>query len=268
MKLALCQTNIIWENKKENFIIAEKFIKEAAENKAELAVFPEMSFTGFTVNVKDMGEAFETSQTVSVMKAMAKRHKIAIGFGMIVSEKGKNKNRFVLVDKNGDMLGHYDKIHPFSYSEEGKYFTGGDNIINVKIGDTSIAPFVCYDLRFPEIFGAASYNCDLLLIIANWPASRISQWTHLLRARAIENQCYVAGINRTGTGDGLIYNGRSAVFDCYGNLIVEMGDNEGVAYCEIIPENVVYFRNKFRMKQDRNEELYKRLFDNISKKLP
>ncbi len=268
MKLALCQTDIVWENKEKNYETAEKYIKKAAENKGELAVFPEMSFTGFTVNVSGMGEVFEESETVHIMRDMAKKYGIALGFGMIVTENGKNKNRFVIIDKDGNIAGYYDKIHPFSYSEEGKFFTGGNHITNVRIGDTAISLFVCYDLRFPEIFSCASYTCDLLLVIANWPASRINQWTHLLRARSIENQCYVAGINRTGTGDGIIYNGKSAVFDCYGNLLTEMDNHEGLAFCEIIPENVVYFRNKFRMKQDRREDLYKHFFDDLTPKKP
>ncbi|MCD7904755.1 MAG: carbon-nitrogen family hydrolase [Clostridiales bacterium] len=260
MKLALCQTDIIWENKEDNLKAAEVFIKEAAENESDFIVFPEMSFTGFTVNVEKCGEAFESSETLNSVMAMAAENKIAVGFGMIVREEGKNLNRFVIVDGKGELLGFYDKIHPFSYSPEGRFFTGGERLLTLKIGDCRLSCFVCYDLRFPEIFTAAGDGSDLFVVIANWPASRISQWSALLRARAIENQCCIAGVNRTGEGDSIVYNGKTAAFDCYGNLLAERDSAPGITYCEIIPDNVSYYRNKFRMRPDRRTELYSRLF--------
>lgn len=258
MKLALCQTDIIWEDKEKNIEAAKAYIEEAAANSADLIVFPEMSFTGFTVNTKVCGEIYKTSETLERMKALAGANKIAVGFGMIVSEGDKNYNRFVIIDKYGEEAAFYDKIHPFSYSEEGKHFSGGNKLSTVKIADVKISLYVCYDLRFPEIFSAPGDNVDLAVIIANWPASRISQWSALLRARAAENQFYTAGINRTGTGDGIEYNGKSAVFDCYGALMAEAGSQPGITYCEIRPENITYYRNKFKMRKDRKPALYKK----------
>lgn len=265
MKIALCQSDIIWENRDKNLKKAKESIREASENKADLIVFPEMSFTGFTVNIEKCGEVFETSPTVREISQAAKENNIAVGFGLIVRENEKNYNRFVIVDKNGNLLCHYDKLHPFSYSEEGKHFFGGDHLCNVKIADARLSPYVCYDLRFPEIFTAASYNSHLMIVIANWPASRINQWTILLKARAVENQCYVAGINRTGEGDGIIYNGHSALYDPYGNPVTEANSTECTIYGAIDPANVNAYREKFRMKYDRKEPLYKTLFDNIKK---
>lgn len=264
MKLALCQTDIIWENKEENLKRAAVYIKKAAENGSEFIVFPEMSFTGFTVSVEKCGEVFENSETLERVRAMAAENKIAVGFGMIVREKGKNLNRFAVVDNKGELVGFYDKIHPFSYSREGKFFSGGNRLFTTEIGDTKMSCFVCYDLRFPEIFTAAGDDSDLFIVIANWPASRINQWSSLLRARAIENQCYIAGINRTGEGDGIVYNGRTAVFDCYGNLAAERDDSQGITYCEIIPDNVKYYRSKFRMRADRQPGLYAGLLNKNS----
>ncbi len=267
MKAALCQTDIKWENKEKNLAEAEKYTAEAAENGAELIIFPEMSFTGFTMNVEKYGEEFASSETLEKIKKTAADNKIAVGFGMAVKENKKNLNRFVVVDKDGSLLGFYDKIHPFSYGDEGKYFTGGENLLTVKIGDTRLSCYVCYDLRFPEIFSAAADKSDLLVIIANWPASRINQWTHLLRARAVENQCYTVGINRTGEGGGISYNGKTALIDPYGNIMAQRDSAPGITYCEILPENVAYYRNKFKMRADRREELYISLFEeNIKNK--
>ncbi|MCD7854879.1 MAG: carbon-nitrogen family hydrolase [Clostridiales bacterium] len=259
MKLAMCQTDMFWEDKEKNLEAAEEFIKEAAENSADLIIFPEMSFTGFSVKTAEMGEEYRTSKTVENIKLLAAENKIAVGFGMTVSENGTNLNRFVMADKEGKEVGFYDKIHPFSYGDEGRLFTGGDKTTVVTVEGVRIALYVCYDLRFPEIFSAASNNADMAVVIANWPSSRISQWSALLRARAIENQYYVAGVNRTGTGDGIEYNGRSAAFDYSGALMAEAGSQPGLTYCEILPENVAHFRNKFKMLRDRKPELYKKL---------
>ena len=265
MRIALCQTDILWEEKDENLKRAEKFIEEAARRKADLIVFPEMSFTGFTVNIEKCAEKSEGSYTTAKISEAAARHKIAVGFGFIVSENGKNYNRFIIVDKNGEVLCSYDKIHPFSYSEEGKFFSGGDHLCTVKIGDVWVSPYVCYDLRFPEIFSAASRRSHLLVIIANWPAKRISQWTALLRARAIENQCCVAGINRTGEGDGIIYNGGSGLYNTYGDPVTEADESECIVYGDIIPDEIEAYRERFRLKDDRKEELYKEFFDREEK---
>ncbi|MCD8090248.1 MAG: carbon-nitrogen family hydrolase, partial [Clostridiales bacterium] len=255
-----CQTDIIWENKEENFKKAEKYISEAAQNGAGLIVFPEMSFTGFTMNTEETGEVFETSETLSRVKNMAEKNKIAVGFGMTVKEKEKNFNRFALVDKSGKLLGFYDKIHPFSYSGETNFFTGGERLFTTEICGVRISCFVCYDLRFPEIFSAAADDSDLIIVIANWPSSRINQWSYLLRARAVENQCYVAGINRTGEGGGIVYNGRTSLFDSFGSLIAERDSAPGITYTEINPEEVSRCRTGFRMRPDRREDLYIKLF--------
>ncbi len=261
MKLAMCQTDMFWEDKEKNLEAAEGFIKEAADNSADLIIFPEMSFTGFSVKTAEMGEEYNISKTVEKIKLLAAENEIAVGFGMTVSENRTNLNRFVVIDKEGEEAGFYDKIHPFSYGDEGRLFTGGNKTAVVIVEGVRIALYVCYDLRFPEIFSAVSNSADMAVVIANWPSSRISQWSALLRARAIENQYYVVGVNRTGTGDGIEYNGRSAAFDYSGALMAEAGSQPGLTYCEILPEKVAHFRSKFKMLRDRKPELYKKLLN-------
>ncbi len=259
MKAALCQTNIIWENKEENLKKAEGFTAIAAQNNADLIIFPEMSFTGFTTNTQLCGESYKKSPTVKFMQELSEKNKIAIAFGVIINESSKSYNRIVITNSNGEIAAFYDKIHPFTYSGEDKFFTGGNSITRTVIKDVTLSPFICYDLRFPQPFLAASQSAHLLIIIANWPESRISQWNYLLRGRAIENQAYVIGVNRTGTGNGIEYNGHSAAYDCYGNLLTEADSSECLTYCEIVPQTVAAYRKKFPAKADFRPKVYSSL---------
>lgn len=261
MKIALAQTNVVWEDKLYNLSIAESFIRQAAIEKANLILFPELSFTGFSMNVKALGE--DTNETIDIIKGFALKYKINIGFGYIERFNGSEKalNNYSIVSSSGELLSYYAKIHPFSFGTENLYYIGGKTITNTKLDNLNMSTFICYDLRFPEIFQIASKTAELIIVAANWPEARKEHWITLLKARAIENQCYIAGINRVGVGDGIKYSGNSLIIDPLGNVVSSCRDNlEGLIIGEIELSMVTSVRESFNLKFDRKEALYYELY--------
>ncbi|WP_454052907.1 nitrilase-related carbon-nitrogen hydrolase [Clostridium sp. Marseille-Q7071] len=267
MRLALAQINIAWEEKEKNLRLCETFISEGKAKSVDLILFPEMTLTGFTMNTEKLGE--DDNFSVKRMKLLAKKYNIAIGFGhiekVLLENKIMGKNIYSIISNNGEVLTSYSKIHPFSFGEESFHYISGEKINTCNIGDITISPFICYDLRFPEIFQIASKNSHLITVAANWPESRIEHFKILLKARAIETQCYIAGINRVGEGNGLIYNGWSMIVDPLGREVCNLKDIEGLLIGEIDKKLVNEVRENFKLKNDRKEELYYKLFKDTLK---
>lgn len=259
MKIGLAQTDIIWENKEKNIEKAESIIIEATEKKLDFILFPEMSLTGFSMKIERISEYKEQLNTIKVFKDIANKYSIAVGVGYVQKTDDRALNKYAVIDKNGVVISDYTKIHPFSYGEENMYYRGGKSLEYCNIESSqniTISTFICYDLRFPEIFQIASKKAQLIIVAANWPSSREDHWYTLLKARSIENQCYIAGINRAGEGNGIRYSGASVVFDPYGNQISEDIAGEGLITAEIYRETVDSCREEFRLKADRREALY------------
>ena len=160
---------------------------------------------------------------------------------------------------DGDLLMDYAKIHPFTYGVESDYFEGGDQVCTAGFRDTILGGFVCYDLRFPEIFQCSSDESEIIFVIANWPRARVAHWDILLQARAIENQCYIIGVNRTGTGGGLDYPGHSAVYSPEGQVCTPLSEDETLILADLDPAHVRTYRQNFPTKKDRRRELYGKL---------
>ena len=258
MKIAIGQLNMAWEDKELSLQKVRKLTAQAAAGEADMIVFPEMSLTGFSMDIDRIGENPDQPESVERMGRIAGEYHIAIGFGWAAlpeAGQAKGTNRFTVLDAEGKVLGEYSKLHPFRYGGEADIYQGGDRLVTVPFMGHMIGLFICYDLRFPEIFQAVSEKADVMLVIADWPASRSDHWLTLLKARAIENQSYMAGVNCTGSLNGLDYSGDSAVFDPLGNLLGTLHGQEGVVVCEI-GQDVQTLRQKFQMKQDRRNELY------------
>ena len=257
MKAAVTQMNTVWENKEANRLICSKLVKEAAENKAELIVFPEMTLTGFTMNYGYAGEkALDGGETTEYFKELSLKYNIDIIFGMVyISDMPYNLS--VLIER-GELKSYYKKLHPFTYGGEAEFYGKGDNINSVDYKGVRLSMFVCYDLRFPEIFQLASGESKLITVIANWPSERREQWDALLKARAIENQAFVIGANRAGKGNGAVYESSSAVYSPYGERITGSGDKE-LLYADINIAEADRYREEFPVKRDRREELYRRI---------
>ena len=250
MKMCLAQSDIIWEDKEKNMEKCAEFIKKAKNSGADMIIFPEMSLTGFSMNVEKTGE--ENGESVEFFKRNAAQNDIYICFGYVKKIGNDFFNRAAVIDKCGRVVCEYDKIHPFSYGEESKYFKGGDKTACFMTDGHIFSCFICYDLRFPEIFQAVSKRAEVITVIANWPKNRIEHWDCLLKARAIENQSFVIGVNRTG-GE---YNGHSAVYSPYGVRLNESTEDERSIFCDIDFKECRRYRSEFPLKKDRRENLY------------
>jgi predicted amidohydrolase len=255
MKIALAQMKVEFENKEKNKEKCWSFIKEAKDKACDLIIFPEMTLTGFSMNTKEIAE--DNNETIDWFKNKALNYELYIGFGHVVRMKERCENRFTIVSPDNKEVLSYAKIHPFSYSFEDKYYEGGNSILYTQIRDFMVSPFICYDLRFPEIFQIASKECHLITVVANWPKSRRDNWITLLKARAIENQCYIAGVNVIGCINGYEYSGDSLIIDPIGKIIAMAENIEELLIAEIDINEVLHFRNHFPIKRDRREELYK-----------
>lgn len=263
MRIGLAQMNIIWENIIENKKKIREFFESAKENQVEILVFPEMTLTGFSMNVERTTKNWQ--EQVGFFQEMTREYEMAAVFGYPREISPEDKadhpewksyhNKLVFME-NGEILLDYTKIHPFTYGQEGDYFQGGETISNVEWKESTFGAFICYDLRFPEIFQISSRTSEVIFVIANWPENRIAHWDCLLQARAIENQCYIVGVNRTGEGGGLPYNGHSAIYSPTGERITRLCEEEALLIGETDPEQVRKARKLFPVKNDRREEVY------------
>ena len=247
LKIALGELDIKWEDKKHNMDTCHSLIKEASKNKVDLVIFPEMSLTGFSMNTNVISE--NNLDTFLWFKSQAEKYKMSIGFGWVRHNKNFFENIYSIISEDLNSIS-YSKIHLFSPGNEDKFYTAGKDIFKIKIKDFNICPFICYDLRFPDIFMKASKDCGLITVSANWPAQRKEHFLTLLSARAIENQCYIAGVNRRGLGNGVLYSGDSCIFDPDGNRVTSKViklDNNLLFISEISMDKVLELRKSFNM---------------------
>ncbi|AMJ42113.1 nitrilase-related carbon-nitrogen hydrolase [Anaerotignum propionicum] len=264
MRIGLAQIDMGFEHKQYARTLCQEMILTGAKENVDFMVFPEMTLTGFTVNIKELGEAFETSETIQFFKQQAILHHMAICFGLPIVDSQKAENQCVILSATGELLANYAKIHPFSFGTEKEFYIGGTTLAFCQIKDFTLSPFICYDLRFPEIFQIASKQSTLLVVIANWPVSRKEDWSILLKARAIENQAFVVGVNRAGTGGGLAYFGDSMVISPRGKILAQAKDGTNLTTFDISCEEALQCRNKFPLKSDRRPELYQQLMINVN----
>lgn len=258
MKIGLCQMNISWENKELNKNTCLRFFKIAAQKKVDLLIFPEMTLTGFTMNVETFGD--RNSETLDWFSDKSRSYSINTVFGYTTFKDKIGENKLSVVSDKGIEIGSYTKIHPFSSSLETMYYKGGNIISAFNMLGFTISTFICYDLRFPEVFQIASRKADLIIVIANWPETRREQWITLLKARAIENQCYIAAVNRVGCGKDINYSGDSMIIDPIGNVLASENMIEALITCDIY-NDVYNLREHFNVKGDRKESLYAEYFN-------
>ncbi len=255
MKLCVAQMDISRENKAENLLKCEGFVKEASENSADLIVFPELTLTGFSMN-REIAETPD-GDTVRDFAALSKQYGIAVGFGFACKSGEVITNRFCIAS-GGDIIVKYDKIHPFSYGGETAVYTAGNSLATVELCGVRVGLTICYDLRFPELYMELSRKCHLIINIANWPDSRCMHWLTLLKSRAIECQSYIAGCNRCGSGNGLIYLGESGIYAPTGLRMVSGGiGDEKLIYAEVSAAECENIRAEFPVKNDRRNDLYR-----------
>lgn len=249
MKVALIQAPLQWEDPAANRTYFENSFSNL-EPDTDLIVLPEMFTTGFTMNPHTLSETMD-GQTVNWMKSHAKEQQCAITGSLIIRENDKFFNRLLFVHPTGD-LHLYDKRHLFSLAGEDKVFTKGETKLIVEYMGWKICLLICYDLRFP-VFSRNVENYDLIVYVANWPQARTSAWDVLLKARAIENMCYVIGVNRIGSDANEIpYIGHSQIIDELGNIIIDAKENEGLFNATLDKEQLYETRNKLAFLDDRD----------------
>jgi predicted amidohydrolase len=249
MKIGLIQYSPVWEDKEANKQKISELLN-AKETDVDLLIFPEMTLTGFTMQSEEFAEKIE-GESFAYFSSLAKKFECDIIAGIIEHSSKKYFNTLIHIEKSGKLKNHYHKIHPFSFSNEDKHFSAGEKPVIIWIGDWKIGLSICYDLRFPELYRFyAKEKVHLIIIIANWPDTRIEHWRTLLKARAIENQCYVAGINRVGKDPKLNYTGFSCVYNPMGKEIVAVENEERLIATEINKSEVEKVRSKLPFLED------------------
>lgn len=239
LRATLIQTDLVWEKPVENLALLD-FHLSKIEGKTDLIILPEMFTTGFSMNAKWLCED-EEGPSLAWMKSKAVEYDASIFGSLIITERGKYFNRLYCVDSNGNVE-HYDKKYLFTPAGEGESYSPGTDRLIINVRGWRICPMICYDLRFPE-WSRNTVDFDLLIYVANWPVSRVDHWTTLLKARAIENQCYSIGVNRVGMdGYGLYYSGHSSVYNYNGDKLYQCAHQTAVVTIDLYKPIMLEFR--------------------------
>jgi predicted amidohydrolase len=245
MKVACVQFDIAWENKTANYSTITRMLEKARPEAATLVLLPEMFATGFSMNVAAIAEG-KSRETETFLSRTAKQFGIYLVAGIVTAPHDLGRNEAVVFSPDGIEIARYCKMQPFSLGGESHHYCSGNDIVTFQWNGFTVAPFICYDLRFPELFrAAAARGAQLFAVIANWPVMRIGHWVTLLQARAIENQAYAVGTNRSGTDPKLSYNGRSVIVNPHGDILADAGDGEKVITAEVDPQTVIKWRADF-----------------------
>ncbi|MEJ2656825.1 MAG: amidohydrolase [Desulfobacterales bacterium] len=227
LKVTLIQSELVWEDIGANLSEFDDRIAAIKED-THLIILPEMFSTGFSMNAVGLAQDMTGSAVQWLRKKSSDIHTDIVG-SIMINDQGKYYNRLIWAKPEGDLF-TYDKRHLFRMAGEEKVYSAGSKTITVKLNDWHIRPFICYDLRFPAWTRNMKNQYDAAIFIANWPERRAEHWKVLLQARAVENQCYVLGVNRVGTdGNGLTYSGDSSIIDPWGTVIFQKS-NQPVTY--------------------------------------
>lgn len=243
LNIAVFQFNLVWENPVANRVKIDEWLQKANQN-IDVVFLPEMFTTGFSMNVSELAEPME-GDTVLWMKKCSSEHQLALCGSLIIKENDRYFNRLLFVEPSGEVH-FYNKRHLFTMGNEENHFQKGTERLIVNYKGWRICPLICYDLRFP-VWSRNLNEYDILVYSANWPQARTEVWSTLLKARAIENQCYVVGANRVGVDENTIsYSGNSQLINPKGHILAEIGDHHkgivsaGFSYTELIKFRTVF----------------------------
>jgi predicted amidohydrolase len=239
VKVAALQHDIVWEDRDATLAHVAPQIDAAAQDGAQLIVLTEHFATGFSMATDRIGEP-EGGPTSEFLLAQAARHGVWLCGSIAEVRPGADRpcNQLVLASPDGTAH-RYAKIHPFSFAGEHEHYAPGRDAITVDVGGVRVTPFICYDLRFADLFWPCAPSTDCFLVIASWPSPRRAHWTALLAARAIENQAYVVGVNRVGEGGGLTYAGDSRIIDPMGEVLAAAPEGEEACITADVDPSVV-----------------------------
>jgi predicted amidohydrolase len=249
LRVTLIQTRLYWEDRTRNIRHITSLLDQVKPGSTDLIILPEMFTSGFTMNATKVSDTMYGIGVV-FMTMIAKELKADVCGSLVIEERKKFYNRLVWVTKAGKIY-YYDKRHLFRMANEQKTYTAGNKKLHMKLKGWNICPMVCYDLRFP-VWSRSDGSTDLMIFVANWPARRRFAWNQLLIARAIENQCYVAGVNRVGKdGNDIPYTGDSAVLDFMGSKISKTkAGRQSVETITLKREDLSSYRKAFPVFRD------------------
>lgn len=259
LRTTLVQTDILWEDAGANVAAVRRWLDRCSPNAGELIVLPEMFATGFSMDVAAVDAAAAVAR--EALREFAVETGCLVMGGVACAESndpGGNpagawgRNEAFAFGPGGDELSRYQKVRTFSYTQEAKHYRRGRKIEVFAWENWRICPLICYDLRFPELFRAGlDMGAEVYVVMANWPEARVEHWVTLLRARAMENQAYVVGVNRAGTDPRYVYPGRSLVVDPHGVIQADAGSDAGTIRCSLDREVLLGWREEFPAWKDR-----------------
>lgn len=256
MRVICVQSDIHWEDKAANFARVRRLLEAHRPAAGSLIVLPEMFATGFSMNVAEIAEA-EGGETRLFLQDLAGDTACAVLAGVVARHPdGRGLNQAVALAPTGEELCRYSKLHPFSFAGEDRCYAPGATVETFVWDGLTVAPLICYDLRFPEAYRrAARQRAEVLVTIASFPAARVEHWLTLNAARAIENQAYVVAVNRCGKDPKSEYSGRSLVIDPRGRVLTDGGAEEGVFACDLDPTALRRYRQEFPALADMRSDL-------------
>lgn len=242
-KVYAVQLDIVWEDKAANHQKVRQLLEHTPPAPGSLVVLPEMFATGFSMRAQAISDT-ATRETQQFLSETARQFGVYLAGGVVTDgQTGLGRNECIVYDPEGRELERYCKLHPFTYGGESEHYEPGEQVHLFNWMGFKVAPFICYDLRFPESFRAAvKLGANLLLVMANWPVARIAHWDALLLARAIENQAYVIGVNRCGQDPVLAYSGSSRIIGPRGDLLLAAEAGEGIIQTELSLSDLEKYR--------------------------
>lgn len=251
MQIIAAQLNMAWQDKAANHARVRELLAGAEIQSGALVILPEMFETGFSMNVDATAQS-DAREGEALLRELANEYGAAVMGGVAApASDGRSKNECVAFAPDGTELVRYQKMQPFTLSGEDQHYPAGDSHQTFEWQGVKVAPFICYDLRFPERFRAAvKEGAELITLIACWPAARSEHWVRLLQARSIENLAPVVGVNRCGEEPNLVFDGRSAAFDHLGEPLFEADAQEQVLSTVIDLEAARKWRSKFPALRD------------------
>ncbi len=251
MNLAGVQFDIVWENQAANFAKVRALLQSGSVPAGALVLLPEMFACGFSMNVAAVAEEPGGVTEQFLARTSGEFGVFLLGGVVTRGAGGRGRNECLAFSPEGRLLARYCKMQPFTLGGEAACYEAGPAPVVFSCGPISVAPFICYDLRFPELArAAATHRPHLITYIANWPDTRLHHWPRLLQARAIENQCYVAGVNRIGNDPRFKHSGRTMIVDPHGEILADAGTNEGIIQAKMNLEWLTEYRRDFPALED------------------
>lgn len=258
MRISIIQMDVLFSNAPLNRDKARRLFDAAVKDNPDVVVLPETWNLGFfPKNVKDLAD-IDGEPTCSLLSDLAKEYGINVVGGSIANnENNQTYNTNYVFDRNGKVISKYHKIHLFSPSGEQEYFEHGNKVSIFELDGLKASTIICYDLRFPELVRSlALQGIQILFVPAEWPLARVEHWKTLLRARAIENQMFVVGVNGAGVANEVKYGGNSMIIDPWGEILAHGGENEEIIVKEIDPAIVSDIRSRINVFRDRKPDVY------------